>query len=305
MTNTVMRILQSQEDQSVNFVRPAMEGGFFESRYVRRSASYFALYLSSQSGCAHHCRMCHLTASRQLSEVNASCADYTEQAMSVFKWYDNHGARAEAVHFNFMARGEPLANTELLRSNRQVYSDLFGLADERGLIPRFLISTIMPQSVMATDLARAFAAMQPEIYYSIYSLDASFRRRWLPKAMPPQDALGMLAAYQQKTRRLVKLHWAFIEGENDREQDIVQIAGAVKESGIHADINIVRYNPFSERFGRESGEPTIAKNVQLLQSLLPAVRVKVIPRVGRDVKASCGMFIDAETHAVEHTSGER
>src|SRR5437588_13051932 len=51
-------------DASVNWDRPA-DVGRIEARYVRRCPDYFVVYLSSQTGCAQRCRMCHLTATGQ------------------------------------------------------------------------------------------------------------------------------------------------------------------------------------------------------------------------------------------------
>jgi acyl-coenzyme A thioesterase PaaI-like protein len=43
--------LASGDDLSVNFVRPAGNGGLWEARCVRRRAEHAVVYLSSQSGC--------------------------------------------------------------------------------------------------------------------------------------------------------------------------------------------------------------------------------------------------------------
>ena len=84
-TPSNFQIIPSQEDASVNFVRPGDRLGFFEARYVRRTDDYFIVYLSSQTGCQKACRMCHLTATGQNKFENASHGDFISQAETVLK----------------------------------------------------------------------------------------------------------------------------------------------------------------------------------------------------------------------------
>jgi 23S rRNA (adenine2503-C2)-methyltransferase len=60
-------------------------------------------------------------------------------------------------------------------------------------------------------------------------------------------------------------------------------------------VNIVRYNPQDpRRHGVEPSEEIIQRNATIYQARLPYARVRVIPRVGYDVQASCGMFFAPE-----------
>lgn len=238
--------------------------------------------------------MCHLTASKQTKLINAMPEDYVAQAKQVFAWYDDLGKPAESVHFNFMARGEAFANPFFQRFGTQILNELGALALERELVPRFLISTIMPKPFFGTELSRMFPLITPEIYYSIYSVRESFRKKWLPNAMPVHSALAMLREYQDSKRIVPKLHWAFIEGENDSPVDVAGICDAVLAHGLQANLAIVRYNPYDALRGKEPSEMVIARNQRIMEELLPGARVKKITRVGMDVKASCGMFVTAE-----------
>lgn len=100
---------KSGQDASVNWDRPAGVGRL-EARYVRRCPDYFVVYLSSQTGCAQGCRMCHLTATGQTRLRDAMFGEMIEQARTVLEHYRREGPSARTVHFNFMARGEPLAS---------------------------------------------------------------------------------------------------------------------------------------------------------------------------------------------------
>jgi len=141
-------------------------------------------------------------------------------------------------------------------------------------------------------------------YYSLYSMSEVFRKRWLPKAMDPRLALSHLRAFQMETGRDVVLHWAFIhadneEHSNDKDEDIDQIVQAVADAGVKVRFNLVRYNPLDHRHGVE---PIESRLTQLFLRLTGGLSdhglllsgSKIVQRVGFDVKASCGMFVEKE-----------
>jgi adenine C2-methylase RlmN of 23S rRNA A2503 and tRNA A37 len=283
---------RSKEDVSVNWDRAA-DVGRLEARYVRRGVDSFVVYLSSQTGCAQACRMCHLTATGQTHHRDTTLDEFIEQAKVVLDHYARQEVPpARTVHFNFMARGEPLASRVLLARGDELLGELSRMAVALNLRPRHLISTIMPKEFGNTRLEDIFLVHQPEFHYSIYSVSERFRRRWLPKALPVADALDRLSSWQRNTLKLIVLHHAYIAGENDSEGDVHAICDALEERGLMAHINIVRYNPHDPaKHGVEPPEEVVERNAAIYRSRLPNGRVIVIPRVGFDVAASCGMFL--------------
>ncbi len=278
----------SRLDASVNFVRLA-DVGRIEARYVRRTDDYVVVYLSSQTGCRQACRMCHLTATGQTKLRDTTRDELLEQADRVLDHYRTQ-PRARSVHFNFMARGEPMLNHTVLCDSSALFDGLWQRADALSLRPRFLVSTILPVEHGDRPLEDVFTRYHPEIYYSLYSMAPAFRKRWLPKAQPADVALDRLAAWQRATYKIVKIHYAFIAGENDSEHDVQAVCDAIEARGLYAHINIVRYNPPSPAHGEEPPEAVLERNAAIFRARLPKARVRVIPRVGFDVQASCGMF---------------
>ena len=287
-----MDILRSKIDKSVNFIEERSVG-FIESRFVRREDKYFIVYISSQTGCAKACRMCHLTATGQNKFLDVEYQNILKQADSVLEYYDTLNEPAELVHFNFMARGEPFDNPIIVNNGDSIVKDLFFKAAERDLASKVLFSTILPSSLVGKDLSQMFPNYYPEIYYSIYSVDDNFRKKWLNRAMPVKEALSMLKAWQIYSGKKIKIHFAFIEGENDSLEDMKRLCQKIEDMRLEVNMNVVRYNPYSEKYGRESSEDVIYRNVEYLKNnLYGADEVKVVPKVGFDVKASCGMFIE-------------
>lgn len=284
---------RSREDASVNWDMET-DVGRIEARYVRRNEEYVVVYLSSQTGCDQGCRMCHLTATGQTRLRHVTHAELLAQADCVLHYYRDEVAPARSVHFNFMARGEPLASPVLRNDADAILGGLAGRATALQLRPRYLVSTILPKVLGDSSLEDIFVTFHPEIYYSIYSVNEAFRRRWLPKALPVSDALDRLAAWQRETYKICKIHYAFIKGENDSEADVHAICDELEKRELMVHVNIVRYNPHDpRRHGVESSQEIIRRNARIYQSRLQNARVRVIPRVGHDVKASCGMFVEA------------
>lgn len=284
-----MEKMTSQIDKSVNFVEEQLKG-FIEARYVRRCDDYFNCYLSSQSGCNKGCRFCHLTATKQTTFVDVDLYGFLDQAQQVFKHYRKEKP-AKFVHYSFMARGEILANKHILEGSDKLMFALGELATENGLIPKFNISTIIPKD-LDRSLSDVFKIITPTIYYSLYSIDEAFRKEWMPQAMPAEQALKLLKDYQSVSKKIVKIHFPFIKGQNDGIIGVLRTFDMIEKIGLACEFNLVRYNPFSPEQGEEADESTIKSMLHYIgQRVLSA---KMIQRVGFDVKASCGMFVEGE-----------
>lgn len=290
---TQLITLRSKLDASVNMVEQLGPKEAFECRYVRRADDYFIAYISSQSACSQGCRMCHLTTTGQTVPTNATHKQMVEQASKCWSKYfeacDGGVPRARIVHFNFMARGEPLVNPHvdsgllLALGQQSAYS---------GLISRFMISTIMPVALRKEEtLAKRFPLVHPEICYSMYSVNPEFRKKWLPAALPVDEALEMLQDYQFVSSKIVKVHYALIKGQNDSLRDIQGVAQAIRRKNLRVNVNLVQYNPPDDK-SEAADEDAYNKALWTFRDELPEAQVKIVPRVGYDVQASCGMFVN-------------
>ena len=124
----------------------------------------------------------------------------------------------------------------------------------------------------------------------MYSLDPTWRKRWIPKGHEPERVLDWLAAMQTKYGHEIAIHGAFIANENDSQQNVESIASAIASRQLNAKFNLVRYNPFSDAQGAESEESVLMARLDTLKTVTTE-NTRMVPRVGFDVKASCGMFM--------------
>lgn len=243
-------------------------------------------------GCNRGCQFCHLTTSGQKSFVPSDYQDFLSQALSVFRHYRSEIGRgaiqAQYMHYSFMARGEALANRHLIENADHILLALADLALKERLTPKFNVSTIMPATVNR-ELADIFKIVHPTIYYSLYSVNRDFRKKWIPAAMDHDLALGLLHRYQQMTKKIIKIHFAMIDGENDSLDDMKALCDALDSHELLCEFNLVRYNPASPEQGTESPEKVLERNIEFLKTRFRG-KVQTIQRIGLDCHASCGMF---------------
>jgi adenine C2-methylase RlmN of 23S rRNA A2503 and tRNA A37 len=279
-----MQELHSQLDSSINWVQDT-DVGKFESRYVRRLGKD-VVYISSQSGCNHGCRMCHLTSTKQTKFRNATVDEMLEQAARIVYGINKTQRR---LHFNFMARGEPLDNPNLLGQWDKLSIRLMRLRDYEQ--KHILISSILPKQIDQEELRCLLGGVKPRLYYSAYSADANFRRKWLPRAHTLGKGVELLRFWHDMGGTY-RIHFCYIEGENDSEQATKDLCEVVKFYKLTPDFNIVRYNSPGDEYGKEPDISVINRNVSYIQRQFQSSRIKVIPRVGADVYASCGTFVN-------------
>lgn len=294
---TTPTILKSEIDNSVNFLHHSSnDGGKLEARFVHRPGTdYFIAYVSSFSGCDQACRMCHLTSNGETMMTAAHPEQLLNQIDDAVVHAHKHFPHLRKMHINFMARGEPLLNKrifnaekwpEIVKRIHNRYSHLDEITER--------VSTIMP--VGMDDQIWYFNETPSTIlYYSLYSMNKQFRKRWLPKALPATEALHRLhQVAQMSTTEQVRFHWALIDDENDLDITALRIIGELanyplffpSSARFKPRLNLVRYNPPNDK-SQESPRYEVYSEIFRRYGF----DVKTIPRVGHDIAASCGMFV--------------
>lgn len=295
MNLTTPTILTSEIDNSVNFLHATKDGGKFEARFVHRPGTdYFIAYVSSFSGCDQACRMCHLTSNGETTMSPANELQLINQIDDAVVHARQYYPFLKKMHINFMARGEPLLN-ELLFNERdwpKIVRRIHNRYSHLEITER--VSTIMPVGV-DENLWWLNETPSTILYYSLYSMNKQFRRRWLPKAQDPYDALHRLHRVSRASAfEKVRFHWALIQNENDLDITALRIIGDLanypeffpSSARFKPRLNLVRYNPPNDK-SQESPRYEVYSEIFRRYGF----DVKTIPRVGHDIAASCGMFV--------------
>lgn len=285
-----LTVLNSKIDSSINVIEEYL-AGFIEARYVRKCDEYFIAYLSSQNNCRLGCSFCHLSYTGQTKSKDLTIDQMIVQAKQIFDHYKIDTARPSAkyYHVNFMARGEFFSNKIFLEAGDELLYKLAQIGREEGLPVKFNISTIMPLT-LKKPLNQIFNYINPTIYYSLYSTNVEWRKKWLPAAMPVDDALSMLKEYQNFSKKIVKIHYAFIKEENDSLEEVAKVCDALDQHRLICEFNLVRYNPASPEQGEESSEEVIKRNMEYIEKRMRGNKTQIIQRVAPDIYGSCGCF---------------
>jgi 23S rRNA (adenine2503-C2)-methyltransferase len=240
------------------------------------------------------CKMCYLTQNGNTSFDHVDIPNYTKQITTVLDFYQkNRIQTATRCNINFMARGEPLANKFVINHYPQLYDAMTETCAKYNLTMKPNISSIFPDTIRDHKLIDVFKDKPAYLYYSMYSLNEDFRRKWLPRALPYEMVLSKLKDYQLQSGHLLTFHWSLIKGENDSLDEAKRMADLFNKWDFNAKFQIVRFNKHPKLNYEEADLDRINEVFQIINAGLGNhEKSYIVPRVGRDVYASCGTFVD-------------
>lgn len=296
-----IKLLRSKVDDTTNTIYP--DGSEF--RCVERLDNT-TFYLSSHTGCSLACKMCHLTANGDTKMLPLSADDILTRATTLIA---NAEETTKPANFSFMAKGDALASKSI---DADLVDDLMILGDQhRRLHTKVVISTIFPRQTVGDKvdefLFDRFKSYQPHLYWSLYSLDPTFREYWLPNAQDPEIVAAGLARWQKRTAQEVVIHHPLIDSatldfppSNISGESVIAIGKFLDKHDLHYRINLVRYNPPSSpsaslyEYGLEAHQVDYNMHTRVYETFPRCTSVKIQERVGPDVSASCGMFLERD-----------
>ena len=255
--------------------------------------SEYTLCLSSQIGCVYRCHMCkNMFASFYGALSSQQLNEQITLVLSLDKNLEKVVA-AGSVEYAFMAMGEPLFGGSVIRA---IQNHIPMVKDTR-----FALSTVGAEGTIR-KLAAADLPFPVRIEVSLHFSDDATRVEWLEpnmwffNARPVLRIAKTLAEaeeYAQKRPGKVTLNYALIDGINNMDRNVAEIARLLKgrESVFYVKVmrpNLTSSFVFSHReFDTPQTYGPEAFAERLRQVGIP---VTVFESKGQDITAGCGMM---------------
>ncbi|MCM1157008.1 MAG: 23S rRNA (adenine(2503)-C(2))-methyltransferase RlmN [Clostridium sp.] len=270
----VVERLVSGLDGTNKFVFRLGDGNVIESVFMPYKHGN-SVCISSQAGCRMGCRFCastltglsrNLTPSEMLDQVYA-VSRITNQRVS---------------HVVVMGTGEPLDNYENLCRFITLLTNEDGLhisqrnvtVSSCGLVPEIY-------RLAEENFAITFAL-------SLHAPNDEKRKALMPVAntYSIEEVIKACRYYFEKTGRRITFEYSLVAGENDTDEDAVQLAARLK--GFPCHVNLIPVNPIKEREFKSTDYHSVERFRALLEK--QAVHVTVRRSMGRDINAACGQL---------------
>ena len=237
--------------------------------------------VSSQAGCAMGCGFCATGQAGFTRHLTAG--EIIEQVVRSARRARDGGRRLSNVVF--MGMGEPLAN------EAAVWTAVERLHAAMGLSARHL--TVSTVGIVPGIKRLAAHRLPVTLAVSLHAANDRLRDELVPinRRYPIDTLLAACAAFLDATRRRISFEWALIDGVNDRDSDVVELATVSRRLRPAAHVNLIPLNP-------TPGWPTKGsppRRVTEFRDRLLALGVNATVRRNRgtDIDAACGQLAAA------------
>lgn len=230
--------------------------------------------VSSQAGCAMGCTFC---ATGQAGFTrNLSAGEVLEQVMFAAR----EAAPRRVSNVVFMGMGEPLANY------RVTVEAVKRLHEYKGLSARHLTVSTVGVAPAIERLARE--GLPLTLAVSLHSANNETRSELVPlnRRYPLERLHDACVTWMAATSRRLSFEWALIDGVNDTEEALDELAEYA--NSLRAHVNLIPLNPTPGYLVRGSSPPRVNEFRDGLESL--GVNVTVRNTRGRSIDAACGQL---------------
>jgi 23S rRNA (adenine2503-C2)-methyltransferase len=230
--------------------------------------------VSTQAGCAMACSFCATGQGgfrRQLTT-----GEIVEQVVLAAR-----AARPRRLsNVVFMGMGEPLANYDRVLAAVRRLNGPLGIGARK-----MTLSTV---GVVPGIRRLADEPLELGLAVSLHAANDALRDELVP--LNRRYPLGALAdaceAYVEATHRRLSFEWALIEGVNDRQLDLRQLAAYARPLKAH--VNLIPLNPTPGYLVRGTAPERVAAFAESLAE--EGVAVTVRSTRGREIDAACGQL---------------
>ncbi len=265
--------VQSDQGATRKWVFELFDGATIET-VLMNYRDRVTVCVSSQAGCAMGCTFC-ATGQAGFSR-HLSVGEVLEQVM-----FAARAAKPRRLsNVVFMGMGEPLANY------RVTVQALRRLHDYLGLSQRHLTVSTVGVAPAIERLAREGLALTLAV--SLHAANDETRSELVPlnRRYPLARLHEACEFWIATTSRRLSFEWALIDGVNDTDRAIEELARYAKS--LRAHVNLIPLNPTPGYLVRGSSERRVHEFRDGLEEL--GVNVSVRNTRGRSIDAACGQL---------------
>lgn len=278
--------IPSKADNTVKYVFRTATGEIVELSYIKKDGdNKDIICASTQTSCNLGCKFCFLSdydlKVRNLKAEEISLPiDYIIKDLALPKNINP----SEVLLISFMGCGEPLLNLENVIAAAKLVRAKYNSAYP---VVRFAIATLIPHPKYMDKLIKMVKAegLLVKLHLSLHSPDSEVRAELMPAAHSIEESISLLNKFRLTTDNHVEIHYAMIDGINDRNQDLSSLIKLFSNSGIP--IKFLVYNQKPSLDLKES--PRVAFFREELAKHGIVTEFYIPP--GRDVGSSCGQFL--------------
>jgi 23S rRNA (adenine2503-C2)-methyltransferase len=264
-----------------------LDGNDFIETVLMHHPKHSTACISSQAGCAMACQFCatgDAGFARQLS-----VGEIVEQVV-----WAARSARASGRRLNnvvFMGMGEPMANLP------RVFGAVERMVGDLGIGARHL--TISTVGIIPGIDALAKRSEQVNLAVSLHAANDELRDELIPinRRYPLARLYDSIERYVAASHRRVTFEWALMDGVNDRDSDVEELAEFALGLGAH--VNVIPLNATVGADARGLRGSPLTKVRSFCDALI-ARRVNATVRRtrGSEIAAACGQLAGATANEV-------
>lgn len=273
----IIRDMQVSRDGTRKYLFEMSDGALVESVLMIFDYGYSAC-LSSQVGCNMGCSFCASGLLKKQRDLLPS--EIVRQALMIQKDLDKEEKRLGNIVV--MGTGEPFDNYDNVMKAMNIINDPNGLEigarhisiSTCGLVP--MIERFSHEN------------LQYNLAISLHAPNDELRSKLMPvnKAYPLDQLMKALKVYSELNNRRLTFEYLLLKGINDRPEHADQIAKLLR--GMNAYINLIPYNPVSEKDFETSSDENALRFYDLLKKRNIAVTLR--QKKGDDIDAACGQL---------------
>lgn len=265
---------QISKDGTIKYLLQYPDNALVECVLMRfDNRANLTVCVSSQVGCAVGCKFC-ATGKLGFSR-NLTASEIVEQILTI-----ERDTKLKITNIVYMGQGEPLLNFD----NVMKSIDIFNQDLQIGM-RRITVST----SGIVPAIAKLAQDKRPiTLALSLHAPNDKIRNEIMPinKKYPLAEVMQSLKNWSDVTGRRATIEYTIIKNVNDSIDCAKQTIELLKN--LHCNINIIPYNPTSEKGFQKPDRESIYKFKYLLEQAGKKTTVRL--ERGNDIDAACGQL---------------